>query len=104
MKYAKGTPITVRIAEAAGNAELSVKDQGMGIAHEHHEKIFGRFQRAISANEISGLGLGLFIVREILNAHGGRITVQSEVGKGADFRVVIPLEPQDERARDGGVV
>jgi signal transduction histidine kinase len=70
---------------------LTVQDQGIGIAKEDQSRIFERFERAVSPNEASGLGLGLYIVKEILEAHGGSIRVESELGKGATFIVRLPL-------------
>lgn len=94
LRYGKGAPITVSVMQTDGMGILTVQDQGIGIAKEHHERIFQRFERAISATEISGLGLGLFIVREIVKAHGGTIRVMSEPGSGATFFVELPLQPE----------
>ena len=69
---------------------LSVKDQGVGLREEDRARIFERFERAISANEASGLGLGLYIAREIVQAHGGDITVESRLGEGSTFTVALP--------------
>ncbi len=63
----------------------------MTIAEENLARIFDRFERAVTGNGISGLGLGLYISRQIAEAHGGRIIVESEVGNGSSFRVQIPL-------------
>lgn len=74
-----------------GNAFFSVRDEGNGIAKEHQMRIFNRFERAASDAENSGLGLGLFIVEEIVGAHHGVISLESEVGQGSTFTVEIPL-------------
>jgi signal transduction histidine kinase len=73
-------------------AVLKVSDQGIGISKENQERIFQRFERAISANEVSGLGLGLYIVRQILEMHRGSIEVKSHLGKGSTFIVKLPIE------------
>ena len=66
---------------------FSVKDHGHGISQENQKRIFHRFQRAVSASEVSGLGLGLYISREIVEAHSGKITVKSELDQGSIFKV-----------------
>lgn len=90
MKYAQGKPIEVSVVKINGNVEISVKDQGVGIAAENQKKIFERFERAVSFKNISGLGLGLYITKEIIEAHGGTIEVESELNQGALFRVIMP--------------
>ena len=90
MKYGKGTPVHVELSQTEDKALLSVRDEGMGIAPENHELIFNRFERAVNANEISGLGLGLYITRQIVESHEGRIWVESEIGKGSTFKVELP--------------
>jgi PAS domain S-box-containing protein len=94
-RYAYGKPIEIALelkAEAA--VCLSVADQGIGIAKENHQKIFEKFERATTLNQKAGMGLGLFIARQIVEAHGGSISVDSEPGKGAKFMVDLPLEIQ----------
>jgi signal transduction histidine kinase len=93
IKYGNNQPITVKLKHSAsGNhAILEVSDQGIGIPGEMLEKIFERFQRAVSGNNISGLGLGLYISKQIMLAHGGSISAKSEVGKGTVFTAEIPL-------------
>jgi len=76
-------------------ARFSVKDAGIGIAPADHQRIFDRFFRADTAHTIPGTGLGLAIVKEIVMAHGGDITVNSEVGHGSEFTVLLPLAVVD---------
>lgn len=89
-KYGGGSTITVRLKKQDEGIELRVEDRGFGIPREDHERIFDRFERAVSANEVSGLGLGLFIVRQIVEAHRGTVRVESELGQGSNFIVWLP--------------
>lgn len=89
VKYGLGKPVKVRLERVDGKARVSVRDQGMGIAAEKLELIFNRFERAISARNISGLGLGLYISRRIIEAHRGKIWVESSLGKGSTFFVEL---------------
>jgi PAS domain S-box-containing protein len=91
MKYGAGKPITVSVRHEGGMARLTVQDQGMGVAPENQHRIFDRFERAVAANDISGLGLGLYISRQIVDLHHGRIGLESELGKGSTFFVELPL-------------
>jgi signal transduction histidine kinase len=92
LRYGQGCPIRIALRQDGGDAVISVRDQGMGIAPEDRERIFGQFERAQSAERIAGLGLGLYITREIVLAHGGAIRVESEPGRGSEFIVRLPLE------------
>jgi PAS domain S-box-containing protein len=93
LKYGAGRPIHLR-AEVAGNeALITVEDQGIGIAPEALPRLFGKFERAVSERHYGGLGLGLYIAREIVVAHGGTIGVESQPGQGARFQVTLPLGP-----------
>ncbi len=91
MRYGAGKPISIRVNGSKDGTEIIVRDQGRGIAEVNHERIFQRFERAVSSDDISGLGLGLYIVKQILKAHHGSIHVESELGKGAAFIVQLPL-------------
>lgn len=93
-KYAAGKPVEVIVEGGVKSARVIIRDQGIGISPENHERIFKRFERAVSATEISGMGLGLYIVRRIVEDHGGTIRVESELGKGAAFIVELPLDSQ----------
>src|SRR5262249_34921380 len=72
-KYGAGKPVQVSIGESEGVARLIVSDEGIGIAPEDVTRIFGRFERAVSTRHYGGLGLGLFIARQIVEAHEGEI-------------------------------
>jgi signal transduction histidine kinase len=71
-----------------GKLIFFVRDNGIGIAHEYHERIFGLFNKLDSTSE--GTGIGLALVKRIIEVHGGRIWVQSEPGKGSTFYFTLP--------------
>ena len=91
IRYGKKTPINIRLAKKDEKIILTVKDRGIGIKPGDHLKIFERFQRGKNVNFTSGLGLGLYIVKEIVDAHAGRIWVESEVGKETTFCVELRM-------------
>jgi signal transduction histidine kinase len=74
------------------SAVIQVKDAGTGIASSEQSRIFDRYERAAASSSVSGLGLGLFISRTIVEAHGGSISVESALGQGSTFTVRIPLK------------
>jgi signal transduction histidine kinase len=90
MKYGKGRPIEVAVERAGEVARLVVSDRGIGIDAADHARIFERFERAAPDRQYGGMGLGLWISREILARLGGTIGVQSRVGEGARFVVELP--------------
>ena len=96
LKYAKeGKRIRVGAKPLPTEVQFTVQDFGPGIASEHLERIFERFYRVDKARsrESGGTGLGLAIVKHIVQAHGGRIWAESELGKGASFHFTLPLAP-----------
>lgn len=90
VKYGCGKPIEVRVEREEQHARLTVKDGGIGIAPEHRSRIFDRFERAVSERHYGGFGLGLWIARQIVEASGGVISVESAAGAGSTFTVLLP--------------
>src|SRR5690606_21340218 len=85
LKYGAGAPVEVKLLRSGLFARIEVRDHGPGIRHEDLERIFLRFERAVSSRSVSGLGLGLYISRRIAEAHGGRLWAESQPGNGASF-------------------
>jgi PAS domain S-box-containing protein len=92
MKYGAGSPIKIEVIKKQGKIQLHVHDQGTGIKEQDTERIFERFERAISSNEVSGLGLGLYISRQIMQHNEGDLFVRSVVGKGSTFIMELPCD------------
>ncbi|ADO68078.1 GAF domain-containing sensor histidine kinase [Stigmatella aurantiaca] len=90
LKYGAGRPVAVRVEGAGERARLTVKDQGIGIAEEDLARIFERFERAVSDRHYGGLGLGLYITRQIVEAFGGTVGVTSRPGMGSTFTLELP--------------
>ena len=91
LKYAPGTLISISLKKLNESVELHIQDHGPGIGPEQHESIFKCFERSSETAEVSGLGLGLYISKSIVEAHGGSIKLMSEKGKGACFIVTLPV-------------
>ncbi len=91
-KYGAGSPIDVVVREDGADVVLVVRDRGIGIAPEDHARIFERFERA-AHGQFEGMGIGLWLARAIVEAHGGAISVESRPGSGATFTVRLPKEP-----------
>ena len=98
IKYGGGKPISITVAGGdgdgdggeGGGARVVVVDQGIGVAPSDHLRIFERFERAVTRSHYSGMGLGLWISRRIAEAMGGRVTLESELGRGARFTLWLP--------------
>ncbi|MFP2927084.1 PAS domain S-box protein [Pyxidicoccus sp. 3LG] len=93
LKYGGGKPVHVRVWREGETARLLVRDEGIGIAPEALPRIFDKFERAVSERHYGGLGLGLYITRQIVEALGGTIRAESEPGRGSSFFVELPLVP-----------
>jgi PAS domain S-box-containing protein len=99
IKYGRGKPIEIAIDGDASHARLSVRDHGIGISLADQGRIFERFERAVSVREYGGLGIGLYISKQIVLAHGGTIRIASELGAGALFEVELPIvRPKEEQS------
>jgi signal transduction histidine kinase len=91
IKYGEGKVIQVTTGLEDGHAVLRIRDHGIGIATEDQSRIFQLYERAVSPSHFGGLGLGLYIVRQIVEAHGGQAGLESNLGTGSTFWVKIPL-------------
>lgn len=94
VKYGQGQPIEVRIEEQEGRARLTVTDHGIGLPAEDRDRIWRRFERAVPSRNYGGLGLGLWIARQVVEAHGGTVRCDDTPGGGATFTMELPLERQ----------
>ncbi len=101
VKYAPGTPITLRVEGDGETVRIVVRDLGIGIPTEALHRVFERYERAVPAENYGGLGLGLYLARRIVEAHGGDIGVES-VGDGATFTVTLPRMTARTLDRDEG--
>lgn len=91
MKYGPGKPVHVAIETNEDKARITVQDFGIGIPSQYLPRLFDRFERCSRDGATEGLGLGLYISKQIIEAHGGSISVESEQGKGSKFTVELSL-------------
>jgi PAS domain S-box-containing protein len=96
VKYAAGALITLQVKEQRDRCVLVVRDEGIGIEAGDLARIFERFERAVPANNYGGLGLGLYIARQIVAAHGGTIHAESTPNEGTTFTVELPRLAREE--------
>jgi signal transduction histidine kinase len=92
MKYGAGRPVHVEVEGFERSARITVKDNGVGIAAEDQARIFDRFERVHTTTHLAGFGLGLWIVRHVIEAMDGTISVKSRPGEGATFVIVLPRD------------
>lgn len=92
IKYTQEGGVTVRVNLYELFACIEVADSGIGIAEEEHAKIFGRFYRSMSVSDEQGVGIGLYLAREIVRQESGYIKLDSEVGKGTTFSLYLPVD------------
>jgi PAS domain S-box-containing protein len=95
IKYSPGGPVHLRVTAGDHTARIAVTDQGPGIAPEALPHLFERFYRAAASSGMPGLGLGLYICKGLVEAHGGAIAVESAVGQGSTFTVTLPLSQSE---------
>ncbi|NMA44168.1 MAG: PAS domain-containing protein [Oligosphaeraceae bacterium] len=93
LRYSNGKTVSVSVTQENANAVLTVRDDGIGIAEEHRDRLFERFYRVDKSRsrELGGTGLGLAIVKHIALTHNGKVEVITDVGKGAEFRIILAL-------------
>jgi PAS domain S-box-containing protein len=101
IKYGDCKPIDVTLEAGDDRAVVTIRDRGLGIAPNDRERIFGRFERAASTRHYGGIGLGLWIVKQIIDALGGTVTVDSTPGTGSTFTVELPRSPNVPRLAAG---
>jgi signal transduction histidine kinase len=90
LKFGAGKPIEVSVDRDGSTAVLKIRDHGAGVDPAAAERIMRRFERAVSHRNYGGLGLGLYIAGQIVEAHGGKIEVSSRTDEGAAFAVILP--------------
>jgi signal transduction histidine kinase len=90
LRYGGGKPVEVSLRPAVDGAHIEVRDHGIGISPEDQQRIFDQFERAGGGGSADGLGLGLYITQQLVEAHGGKIAVASEPGRGSVFSVFLP--------------
>lgn len=98
LKFGRGMPIEITVAMDHGQAVVRVRDHGIGIDPEERNKLFRRFERALAARDYGGFGLGLWICRNVVEASGGTIDVESELQHGSTFTVRLPPGGEGVRA------
>ncbi|WP_143195227.1 ATP-binding protein [Archangium sp. Cb G35] len=93
LKYGGGHPVSIRVEDTGERARLVVRDEGIGIEPDVLPRIFHKFERGVSERHYGGLGLGLYVTQQVLQAMGGTISAESTPGQGATFTVELPRVP-----------
>jgi len=91
IKFGRGNPIALTVEQVPGGARLTVQDHGIGFSSTDRARVFEKFERLVSARQYGGMGLGLYVVRELVDAHGGRIEASGTPAGGARFVVTLPF-------------
>jgi PAS domain S-box-containing protein len=89
-KFGQGKPVVLHVAPDGERARIRVVDRGIGIRAEDQERVFERFERAVPSRHFGGLGLGLYVARQIVEAHRGEIRIESAPGVGTTVTVLLP--------------
>ncbi len=93
LKFGAQKPVEIRVRSQGEQALIEIQDHGIGIGPEDVDRIFDQFERAVSSRHFGGLGLGLYITRQLVEEHGGTISVASTPGAGSTFTVRLPRTP-----------
>lgn len=98
VKYGDSKPIKIIVQKQDSVARLTVEDQGIGIPQDKKEIIFKRFKRGVSEKDYKGLGVGLYIVHQIVKAHDGKIDLKSKPDQGSTFIVELPIQKKIDKS------
>ncbi len=98
LRYSEKKPVEISLSSLPGSARIEVRDQGKGIPAQDRERIFEQFERGPHSAGQAGFGLGLYISRQLVEAHGGTLDLLSHEGKGSNFRVTLPLAAPETAA------
>ncbi len=93
IKYAPGEPVYFAAKTNGKEVQLLFRDSGPGIPNEYKERIFGQFERGESSHNIGGIGIGLYVVRKLIESHGGKLCLVASKGHGCDIEVRLPFNP-----------
>ena len=97
IKYGAGKPVQIRVSATKTVATVEIEDQGIGISPDDQRRLFERFARVVSPEHYGGFGLGLWIVKLLVEAMGGKVAVRSAVGTGSVFSAELPRQEQEQR-------